>query len=124
MKFNFEEDDTPNFCHDCSQQFENSFELIDHALEDDEDFDPYYILPNGFKLLLGSLLRFMYNNADEPEKIKLISQSTFVTLFAGEMGYDLIDELVEDMVVKSALQDFDKSLEELLSGDKDEEGGA
>jgi uncharacterized protein YjaG (DUF416 family) len=124
VKFNFEEDDTPNFCHDCSQQFENSFELIDHALEDDEDFDPYYILPNGFKLLLGSLLRFMYNNADEPEKIKLISQSTFVTLFAGEMGYDLIDELVEDMVVKSALQDFDKSLEELLSGDKDEEGGA
>ena len=124
MNFNFEEDDTPNFCHDCSQQFDNSFELIDHALEDDEDFDPYYILPNGFKLLLGSLLRFMFNNADDPEKIKLISQSTFVTLFAGEMGYDLIDELVEDMVVKSALQDFDKSLEELLSGDKDEEGGA
>ena len=124
MKFNFEEDDTPNFCHDCSQQFENSFELIDHALEDDEDFDLYYILPNGFKLLLGSLLRFMFNNAEEPEKIKLISQSTYVTLFAGEMGYDLIDELVEDMVVKSALQDFDKSLEELLSGDKDEEGGA
>jgi hypothetical protein len=66
----------------------------------------------------------MYNNADEPEKIKLISQSTFVTLFAGEMGYDLIDELVEDMVVKSALQDFDKSLEELLSEETDEEGGA
>jgi hypothetical protein len=61
VKFNFEDDDTPNFCHDCNQQFENSFELIDHALEDDEDFDPYYILPNGFKLLLGSLLRFMYN---------------------------------------------------------------
>ncbi len=56
--------------------------------------------------------------------ITLISQSTFVTLFAGEMGYDLIDELVEDMVVKSALQDFDKSLEELLSEETDEEGGA
>jgi hypothetical protein len=40
------------------------------------------------------------------------------------MGYDLIDELVEDMVVKSALQDFDKSLKELLSEDTDEEGGA
>lgn len=124
MDFNLDDDDTPNFCHDCKQQFDNSFELIDHALDDDEDFDPYYILPNGFKLLLGSLLRFMFNNADEPEKIKLISQSTYVTLFAGEMGYDLIDELVEDMVVKSALQDFDKSLEELLSEDTDEEGGA
>ena len=125
MDFNLDdENSTPNFCHDCNQQFDNSFDLIDHTLEDDEDFDPYYILPNGFKLLLGSLLRFMYNNAEDPEKIKLISQSTFVTLFAGEMGYDLIDELVENMVVRSALQDFDKSLEELLSEETDEEGGA
>lgn len=125
MAFDFDDDEgTPNFCHECKQQFDNSFELIDHTLEDDEDFDPYYILPNGFKLLLGSLLRFMYYHSEEPDKIQLISQSTYVTLFAGEMGYDLIDELVEDMVVKSALQDFDKSLEELLSEETDEEGGA
>ena len=124
MDFNFEDEDTPNYCHECKQQFDNSFDLIDHAMEDDEDFDPYYILPNGFKLLLGSLLRFMFHNAEEPDKIRLISQSTYVTLFAGEMGYDLIDELVEDMVVRSALQDFDKSLEELLSEETDEEGGA
>jgi len=121
----FDPDEPPeSYCHDCHTQFDNSFDLIDHTLEEDEDFDPYYILPNGFKLLLGSLLRFMYHNAENPEKIRLITQSTFVTLFAGEMGYDLIDELVEDMVVKSALQDFDKSLKELLSEETDEEGGA
>jgi len=106
-------------------QFEDSFELIDHHLEDDEEFDPYYILPNGYKLLLGSLLRFMFNNADEPDQIRLITQSTYVTLFASENGYDLVDELVEDMVVKSALVDFDQNLARLLETEtNDDEGGA
>lgn len=120
------EEGTPhNYCHDCHLQFDDSFKLIDHYLEEDEDFDPYYILPNGFKLLLGSLLRFMFNHAEEPNQIKLITQSTYVTLFASENGYDLVDELVEDMVVKSALQDFDQSLAKLLEeGTNDNEGGA
>ena len=114
-----------NFCNECGIQFEDSFKLIDHMLEDDEDFDPYYILPNGYKLLLGSLLRFMYNNAEKPDQIRLITQSTYVTLFASEMGYDLVDELVEDMVVKSALVDFDQNLARLLETDtNDDEGGA
>jgi hypothetical protein len=66
----------------------------------------------------------MYNNADEPEQIKLITQSTYVTLFASENGYDLVDELVEDMIVKSALQHFDEDLEALLKKDiADEEDG-
>lgn len=117
--------DSYNYCNECNVEFENSFALIDHMLEDDEDFDPYYILPNGFKLLLGSLLRFMFNHAEEPEQVKLISQSTYVTLFASEMGYDLVDELVEDMVVKSALVGFDEELKQLLKKEsKDEEDGA
>jgi hypothetical protein len=94
-------------------------------LEEDEDFDPYYILPNGFKLLLGSLMRFIFNHAEEPEQIKLITQSTYVTLFASEMGYDLVDELVEDMVVNSALIDFDEELKQLLKKESNnEEDGA
>ena len=113
-----------SYCHECDVQFDNSFELIDHTLDDDEEFNPYYLLPNGFKLLLGSLLRFIYNHADEPEQIELITQSTYVTLFAAEMGSDMIDELVEDMVVKSAMQNIDEVLRDLLSKDTDEEGGA
>jgi hypothetical protein len=66
----------------------------------------------------------MYNHSEEPEQIKLITQSTYVTLFAAEMGFDMIDELVEDMVVKSAMQDLDASIEKLLTKDTDEEGGA
>jgi hypothetical protein len=114
-----------NYCNECNQEFADSFKLIDHMLEDDEEFDPYYILPNGYKLLLGSLLRFMFNHANEPDQIVLITQSTYVTLFASEMGYDLVDELVEDMVVKSALVDFDQNLARLLETDtNDDEGGA
>ena len=117
-------DDKYNFCNECNTEFEDSFELIDHVLEDDEEFDPYYLLPNGFKLHLGSLLRYFFAHADNPEQIKLLTQSTYVTLFAAENGYDLMDELVEDMVVKSAMQDLDQNLEKLLSKETDEEGGA
>jgi len=120
----FDDEPPHNYCNECNETFDDSFQLIDHTLYEDEEFDPYYLLPNGFKLLLGSLLRFMYNNADEPEQIKLITQSTYVTLFASENGYDLVDELVEDMIVRSALQHFDEDLEALLKKDiADEEDG-
>ena len=116
-------DDFPhNKCNECKEEFDNSFDLIDHLLEDDEEFDPYYILPNGYKLLLGSLMRFLHEHADQPEQVRLITQSTYVTLFASENGYDLVDELVEEMVVKSALEDFDSSLKKLLEEDTNDEG--
>ena len=120
-------EDTPphNHCNDCNITFPDSFALIDHMLEDDEEFDPYYLLPSGFKLMLGSMLRFLFDNADDPDQIKLITQSTYVTLFASENGYDLVDELVEDTIVKSALVDFDAGLTKLLEeGTNDSEGGA
>lgn len=124
MEF-FEEDVPHNYCNECKKKFADSFELIDHVLEDDEDFDPYYLMPSGLKLMLGSLLRYMYHNADEPDKVKHITQSTYVTLFAAEMGYDLVGELIEDMVVKSELHNFEAELEKLLTKDNDgEQGGA
>lgn len=110
------------YCKECKQEFDDSFSLIDHLLEEDEDFDPYLILPNGFKLMIGSLLRYMYNNAHEPEKIETITQSTYVTLFASEMGYEPLNNLIEDMVVKTELINLDERLEELLrEGDKKDE---
>jgi len=109
-------------CHECGEEFENSFELIDHTLEDEDEFDPYLILPNGYRLMLGSLLRFLYDNSDNTEQIRHIAQSTYVTLFAAENGYDLIDTLIEDMIVKSSLQNFDESLQQLLT-ESDKENG-
>jgi hypothetical protein len=113
--------DIHNHCHECGEDFDDSFQLIDHTLEDDEEFDPYLVLPNGYKLMLGSLLRFLFSHAEDPEQIRHITQSTYVTLFASENGYDLVDELIEDMVVKSALQRFDEELNILLSENKDDE---
>ena len=112
------------FCHECKQEFDDSFALIDHLLPEDEDFDPYFILPNGFKLMLGSLLRYVFGNADEPDKIKMIAQSTYITLFAAEMDYDGVDELVEDMVVSQEMHNLDEELEKLLRGPDDNENGA
>jgi hypothetical protein len=66
----------------------------------------------------------MYHHRNEPEKIALITQSTYVTLFASEMGYDMVDELVEDMVVKTEFQNFEEELKKLLTKDDDGEGGA
>lgn len=103
-----------NVCNECGQEFESAFGLVDHLLEDGEDFDPALLLPNGFRLMIGSLLRFFYENSDKPEQIRIITQSTYVTLFASENGYDPLEELVEDMIVKSALYDFDSSLKKLL----------
>ena len=122
MEFN-SGDEPHNYCNECDTEFEDSFQLIDHVLEKDEEFDPYYLLPNGFRLQLGSFLRFLYDIANEPEQIKLISQSTYVTLFAAENGYELLDELVENMVVNSAMHNLDEDLEKLLSKDKNDEGG-
>ena len=113
------------YCHNCKKKFEDSFALIDHLLPDDEEFDPYFILPNGFKLMLGSLLRYIFGYADNVEKIKLITQSTYLTLFAAEMGYQGLDGMVEDMVVSQEMYNLDEELEKLLRGpDDDNESGA
>lgn len=118
-------DDTPppyTYCKECKQEFDNSFDLIDHLIEDDEEFDPYLLLPNGFKLMVGSLLRYIYHHSKEPELIEPLVQSTYVTLFASELGYEPIANLIEDMVVNTELHNFDERLTELLRNgdDKDE----
>ena len=42
----------------------------------------------------------------------------------GRKGEQLVDELVEDMIVNSAFQNFDSSLQQLLSEEtEDEQGG-
>lgn len=120
---NLEDQPPHNTCNECGEEFDSSFELVDHLLEDDEEFNPYLVLPSGFRLMLGSMLKFIYDNAHNPEQIELITQSTFITLFASENGYGPIEELVEDMVVKSALKDFDDSLKTLLEEEKPNDEG-
>ena len=119
-------DDDELYCDGCGIQFENAFEMVDHHLEDDDEFDPAIVLPNGVKLLVGSLLRFIYEHAEQPEQIRQITQSTYVTLYAAESGSEVLDELIEEVVVGSEMLKFESSLKKLLEestpNDTDESG--
>ena len=103
-------------CPECGEQFENVFEATDHLLEEDEEFDPALILPNGYRLMIGSLLRCFYRYADEPEKIKDVAQDTYMTLFAVEMEPSTVVEVIEDMIVGSSMAEIDDELKQLLEG--------
>lgn len=104
-------------CPECGAQFDNVFEASDHLLEDDEpEFDPALILPGGYRLMVGSLLRCIYRYAYEPEQIEEIVQSTYMTLYAAEHSPDTIGEAVEDMIVDSSMQGLEDELEQLLKG--------
>ena len=101
-------------CPECGERFENVFEATDHLLEDDEEFDPALILPDGHRLLIGSLLRCLYKYADKPEQIRSITQSTYMTLFTAEVNPGIIKNLIQDMVVESNMMELDDELKRLL----------
>ncbi len=110
-----------NYCDACGEHFDNAFDYVDHFVEkDDEEFDPYILLPNGVKLMIGSLLRFMYERAYKPEEIRQITQSTYVTLFAAETGFPGLEEMIEDVVVENEMLRFDDSLKHLLEEGPDD----
>jgi hypothetical protein len=83
-------------------------------LQDDEEFDPALILPGGYRLMIGSLLRAIHDNSDNPEMIKQIAQSTYITLFAAEYNPDVVAEDVEEMIVANAMENFDGELKNLF----------
>ena len=103
-------------CPECGERFDNIFEATDHLLEEDEEFDPALILPNGYRLMIGSLLRCFYRYADEPEKIKDVAQDTYMTLFTVEMEPSTVVEVIEDMIVGSSMAEIDDELKQLLEG--------
>lgn len=103
-----------NPCPHCGEHFENVFDAVEHLLEDDEDFDPALILPNGYRLMIGSLLKCMYRYADNPEQIRSITQDTYMTLFTAETQPDEILSMIEDMVVDSNMAGIDDELKQLL----------
>lgn len=107
--------DKPDNCPECGEQFDNVFDATDHLLEDDEEFDPALVLPNGYRLLVGSLLRCMYRYADEPDQIKTITQSTYMTLFTAETSPSTVVEVIEDMIVDSSMVGIDDELKRLLA---------
>lgn len=105
-------------CPECGQRFNNVFEATDHILEDDEEFDPALILPNGARLMIGSLLRCLYKYANKPDQIKTITQSTYMTLFTAETQPEAIKDIVEEMIIESQMMEIDNELKQLLEEGK------
>ena len=106
-------------CHACGQQFEDIFEVVDHLLEDNEPtFDPKLILPNGYSLMVGTLLRTLFQAADDPERVKHITQSTYATLFTAENSPNEMRGMVEDIVAYEQMIDIDNEYKELLDEGK------
>ena len=83
-------------------------------LEDDQEFDPALILPGGYKLMIGSLLRALFENRDDEKYVSEILQSAYITLFTAETNPEIIGETVEDIIVESVMEDFDGELNKLF----------
>ena len=88
-------------------------------MEDEDDvFDPLIKLPNGYSLLLGSLLEELYRNAEDAALIKDITEMTYATLYAAQTDITQMKELVEEAIVKQHMISIDEELKELLEEDK------
>ena len=87
---------------------------------DDEDdvFDPVIKLPNGYALLIGSLLKELYHHAHDPAMIKDITEMTYATLYAAQTDVIQMKELVEEAIVREHMIHINEELKELLEGDK------
>lgn len=110
-------------CKICGQQFDNIFEATDHLLDDigSEPFDPKLILPSGYQLMIGSLLRCLYDYADKPENIREITQSTYATLYAAETNPGKMKRFIEDMIIHEHMSSFDQDLVNLLEEETNNE---
>jgi hypothetical protein len=86
----------------------------------EEEFNPEIILPNGYRLLVGSLLRQLFDKADDPEEVRSIVQLTYGTLYAAESDIGLMKKLVEDALIHEQMSEIDDELKELLNeGEED-----
>ena len=101
-------------CPECGAKFDNVFDAVQHSLEDDESFDPVVVLPKGFKLMVGSLLKYLYFEADDAEEVRHIVSSAYMTLFAAEYGMPLYEEMTEEILIDSAMENLDDELKNLL----------
>ena len=112
--FDDSKDDDMSRCRECGEKFDSAFDAIDHWMEDEDDFDPALILPGGYRLLIGSLLRGLYNNRNNPEYIRDITESTYATLFTAEFEPEAIGGAVEDIIVETEMENFDVQLKNLF----------
>lgn len=90
--------------------------MIDDS--DEEEFNPVLSLPGGYQLMFGSLLRQIFEKADDPAEVRTIAELTYGTLYAAESNMPLMKRLVEDAIIHEHMFEIDNELKGLLEGDK------
>jgi len=112
-------------CKICGEQFDNIFDATDHLIEGEngEYFDPKLILPGGYQLLIGSLLRCIYEASTSPRSVRDITQSVYATLYAAESTPRKMKEYIEDVVVSQEMRNIDKELVHFLAETENKEDG-
>ena len=90
--------------------------MIDDS--DEEEFNPILSLPGGYQLMFGSLLRQIFDKADDPEEVRSIVELTYGTLYAAESNIPMMKKLVEDAIIHEHMFEIDNELKGLLEGDK------
>lgn len=111
-------------CYVCGTEFDNIFDATDHLSEDndEEEFNPKITLPNGYSLLLGSLLRELFDAAEEPERIRTLTQLTFGTMYAASNDVGAMKQLIEDAIVYDHMSYIEEELQELLDEETNNDG--
>ena len=112
MTKKYNEDIPP--CDLCGMHFSDAFEYVKHMLEDDDDFNPYLILPNSYRLMVGSKLRTLFDNADDPTIVRQVCESTYMTLFTAETEPHMLEEVITDLIVESSIADLDEDIKRIL----------
>lgn len=108
-------------CRVCGQRFKNIFEVVEHMADDEDElpFDPKLILPGGYQLLIGTLLKTIYDLAGRNERVKDIVQHTYATLYAAETNPRKMKKFVEDIIVDNHMSTFETDVKDLLNFYKD-----
>ncbi len=102
-------------CDICGQKFDNVFEMVEHQVDGGEpEFDPTLLLPNGYKLLVGTLLRLIYDRSNKPSQVRDVVSSAYMNLYLAETDQQAMRENVENIIVQRFVSDLDRELRELL----------
>ena len=105
-------------CEVCGTHFDTVFDMVDHLQEEGElPFDPALLLPNGYKLLVGTLLRLIHEQSNKPSQVRKITESAYMNLYLAETDQKQMRENIEDVLVQQFVSNLDKELKELLEND-------
>ena len=102
-------------CEVCGTHFDTVFDMVDHLQEEGEPpFDPALLLPNGYRLLVGTLLRLIHEQSNKPSQVRKITEGAYMNLYLAETDQQAMRSNIEDVLVEKFVSELDRDLRELL----------